>query len=88
MLPLSYIFYTVGKSLNSFLSLGELSPHQQSMAVTALHSDENRNAITTRKAVMTEVAAEISANLLFKASPFSTTVDCVSVILIMWLWSL
>lgn len=25
-----------------FLSLGELSPHQQSMAATALHSDENR----------------------------------------------
>lgn len=27
---------------NSFLSLGELSPHQQSTAATALHSDENR----------------------------------------------
>lgn len=37
---------------------------------------------------MTEVAAEISANLLFKPSSFSTMLGCVSVILIIWLLSL
>lgn len=37
---------------------------------------------------MTEVAAEISANLLFKPNSFSTVMDCVSVILIVWLLSL
>lgn len=82
MAPLSCIFYSVGERLKSFLSLGELGRHQQSGSVTALHSHENRNAITTRKALMTEVAAEISANLLFKPGSFPPVMDCVSVILI------
>lgn len=37
---------------------------------------------------MTEVAAEISANLLFKPSSFSTVMGYVAAILIIWLLSL
>lgn len=37
---------------------------------------------------MTEVAAEISANLLFKPSSFPTVMGYVAAILIIWLLSL